>query len=198
MVAQLERLLGILTFNKAVYQGIANDPKQTDSAGAVILSVYVLNGLVQGYTVAMAQPDTSRAMKMVTVGMSGGYQLFVGLFVWVVGAFLHVVLATTIFRAEVNVGQMMRIIGYASLFRLLGLIPLAPFVESFYGFTLDIKLLGYLLAMVGSGIGLKAISRIGILPAVLVSIIAGALALYLILIIQYIINLLFYTLGLTS
>lgn len=188
----LKRLAGIITLRGAVYRDIALDSEQTDASGAVIVSVYILIGLIDGYIVATAN-DVGSAMQIVTVGMTGGYQLFTGLFVWVVGGYLNALIASKVFRGNVNIGQMMRIIGYASMFRILGTIPLAGF--TLFGIALNMKFLSYLLTLVGSGVGLHASSRIGIVKTIITTITAGAILFFLVRLIKYIVVLLFYTLG---
>ncbi len=188
----LKRLAGIITLKGAVYRDIALDSEQTDASGAVIVSVYILIGLIDGYIVATAN-EVGRAMQIVTVGMTGGYQLFTGLFVWVVGGYLSALIASKVFQGNVNVGQMMRIIGYASIFRIPGTIPLAGL--TLLGITLDMKLLSYLLTLVGSGVGLHASSRIGVVKTIITTITAGTILFYLVRLIKYVVVLLFYTLG---
>lgn len=188
----LKRLAGIITLKGAVYRDIALDSEQTDASGAVIVSVYILIGLIDGYIVATAN-EVGRAMQIVTVGMTGGYQLFTGLFVWVVGGYLNALIASKVFQGNVNVGQMMRIIGYASIFRILGTIPLAGL--TLLGITLDMKLLSYLLTLVGSGVGLHASSQIGVVKTIITTITAGTILFYLVRLIKYVVVLLFYTLG---
>jgi hypothetical protein len=188
----LKRLAGIITLRGAVYRDIALDSEQTDASGAVIVSVYILIGLIDGYIVATAN-EVGSAMQIVTVGMTGGYQLFTGLFVWVVGGYLNALIASKVFRGNVNIGQMMRIIGYASMFRILGTIPLAGF--TLFGIALNMKFLSYLLTLVGSGVGLHASSRIGIVKTIITTITAGAILFFLVRLIKYVVVLLFYTLG---
>ncbi|NJN66509.1 MAG: hypothetical protein HC884_07240 [Chloroflexaceae bacterium] len=184
-------LKGIVTFRPSVYTAVAHDPRATGTSGIIIIAVYMLIGCVQAMIApASTEETTSLMVKLYGIGMFTGYQLFQALFAWVVGGVINTFLATRLFRGTINLAQMMRIIGYVSVFRLLELATIAG------GLTQAIFFVWYALLLIGHGVGIRAVAKIDAPRAAATAVLAGVPMYFLMILITYVIKLLFFTLDL--
>ncbi len=183
-------LKGIVTFQPSTYTTIANDPAATSSSGAIIIAVSMIVGFVQA-TIAPStlEGGTSLLVRLYGIGMFTGYQLFQALFAWVVGALFTTLLATRLFGGSLSIAQMMRIIGYVSVFRLLE-------VTTVVGVPQAVFFVWYALLLVGHTVGIRAVARIEPLKAAATAVLAGVPLYFLLILIIYVIRILFLVLEL--
>lgn len=190
MSERLKQLAGAVTFQGATYRAVAHDTRAMVPSLIVIVLAYALVGVVEGYHLVVEQ-NPEPAYAVVSMGMRVGYQMLTALSLWVLGGALNAILASQVFKGTIEVGQMMRIYGYAGVFRVLSVIPFTS--VTFAGISVS---LGYLLTLVGNGVGLRATARISALHAALVALLSGIIMFVLLIGINYMQNLLFYTLEL--
>lgn len=187
---RLKQLAGAVTFQGATYRAIAHDRSALMPSLVVIVLAYALVGLVEAYQLVIAQ-DPDPAYAIVSIGMRTGYQMLTALSVWVIGGALNSILASRMFQGTIDVGQMMRIYGFAGVFRVLSAIPFASIALG--GLSISF---GYLLTLVGNGVGLRATAGLSTLHAAVVALLSGIIMFALLIGTNYMQILLFYTLGL--
>jgi hypothetical protein len=120
----VERLLGVITFQAPSYRQIADDPTATPSAGAIVLLVAALAGFIGGMTSDSLTVNGRALLAGPTHGVVQALiEVCAGLVSWLVGSLVGAFVATTFFRGRTNTAEMLRVLGYTSVFRLLWVFP---------------------------------------------------------------------------
>jgi len=109
----IQRILGVFKLNVATFEEIEHDQGATGEAALVVLLVAILSGLGNG------------------IGSSVGGSFFKGFITAAVGALLGWVIwsvvswfvGTKFFGGQADLGEMLRVIGYAYSPQILGIIP---------------------------------------------------------------------------
>jgi hypothetical protein len=111
----LERLMGVFMLNANTFEEIEHDQTATSQAAIIVAAVAILSGIGSG------------------IGASiGGNGSFIGSFIAaIIGAFLGWILwsaityfvGTSLFGGQADMGEMLRVIGFAFAPQLLGIIP---------------------------------------------------------------------------
>ena len=122
-----ELLFGALALRAEAYRSIAHDPSLTGTAAILVLTVGLVTGFfgglfpigtltINGTVIQAGLPFA--ALNMIVRALSD----LVG---WFVGATICALVAASFFRGLTNRGEMLRVFGFTSLFKLLSIFPLA-------------------------------------------------------------------------
>lgn len=112
----LERLLRVAQLDRTVFAEIEHDESLTSEAAIIVVAANFLAALGSGF----ASPRFFGAF--IGTLISGV------LFGWLLWSFLTMWIGTNIFEGDADLGEMLRVIGYASAPRLLGLFGFIPCV----------------------------------------------------------------------
>ena len=118
------RLLGVVLFQSTVYRQIADDTTATLSAGAIVLVAAALVGFIGGMT-SESFPVNGRALPP---GPFHGIvralvEVCAGLVNWIVGSAVGAFVATRFLRGRTSIAEMLRVLGYTNVFRVLLALP---------------------------------------------------------------------------
>jgi hypothetical protein len=115
----MKRIIGAFTFRKEVYAEVEKDVEFTPTAWLLVVVISFLNqiGQLPGYSGRFGQWLLSA---VITVVLSvAGFAL---------GAFLISWLGKTLFKADVDFGEMVRVLGLAYVWNIVGLIGILGFI----------------------------------------------------------------------
>lgn len=153
--SMMDRLMGILTLKPAVYKEVAEDRTATSTAAMIVIGVAlvvgIINGLFAGSTAAIIGTIITT---IILTPIS-----------WFVNAWLLAFVAKSFFQGDTDTGEMLRVTGFASIFRLAGIIPLIGW------------LIALVLGIVANIIGIREAANLDTTKAVLTAIIAAVIAL---------------------
>ena len=145
-----ERLLGVITLNRAIYREIAEDTNGTTQAVIVVIVVALLVGAINYFanTQLPGLPDQagasakplSRAVVMVVQE----------LLIWGAGSFVIAAVAKNMFGGSTNTGEMLRVFGFTRVFQLL--LVLGVFSSALAAI---VSIAGLALGIIGSIIGIR-------------------------------------------
>lgn len=157
------RLVGALALRPAAYRQIAEDPAASRSAAAIVVVASAVVGLAAGMT-SGSMPVNGRALPAgVTHGLVRmGVEIAAGLLSWRLSAAVGAAVAKLL-RGRTDTGEMLRVLGYASAFRLLWLAPL--------GFALS-----WILSAVGTVVAMREAAEFGTAKAAITAAAAWAVA----------------------
>jgi hypothetical protein len=158
------RLLDVVLFRAPAYREIAEEPAAARSAAAIVILVAALVGFVGGMT-SVSTPVNGRVL---AAGPTHGLarmliEVCAALVSWLVSAAVGAFVARALFRGRTDTAEMRRVLGYASVFRVLWLLP--------YGFTLS-----WILSGVGTVIAMREAAEFDTPRAVITAAIAWVAA----------------------
>ncbi|MCA9996948.1 MAG: YIP1 family protein [Anaerolineales bacterium] len=110
----IERVLGVLKLDVNTYEAIEADESATSQAAIVVAIVAIVGGLVGG--AISAAFDGSFLGTFISTLLSA----FIGWFVWSVVTYF---VGTTLFGGKADLGQMLRVLGFAQAPGILAAIP---------------------------------------------------------------------------
>lgn len=111
----LDRIVGVLRLDVDTFEEIEHDPAALTEAAIVVVVVALLSGVGSGIG----------ASNFITGFISTLIWAFIGWFVW---AGLTYVIGTSFFDAQADLGEMLRVLGYAQAPSALGLLTFIPCV----------------------------------------------------------------------
>jgi hypothetical protein len=151
----LQRIIGVLRLDVNTFEEIEHDESATGQA-AIIIAVIAILQAIGGYfgagsaaalfeqfgsTIEGAESLIDAAASISPVGAA--IQAFVGLFVtWVLWSALTFFIGTRLFAGKATMGEMLRVIGFAMVPQILGIIPC-------------IGILGWIYSLVTGFIGIR-------------------------------------------
>lgn len=161
----MDRLKGVATFNPDIYREIADDEDATLTAGLIVAGVSAFVGFVSGLLTVpqlllQAQdPELQQALLEIginpnslaaagSIGIALAFILafispFLSLIGWIIGSAIYAFIANAFFKGEATTGRMMRTLGFANIFQVVGLVPcvgsLAAFVLGAIGSVTSIR-----------------------------------------------------------
>ncbi len=111
----LDRIVGVFKLDVATFESIEHDESATGQAGMIVLAVGVLSGL----------GSVAASSFIGGTGAAGGFlSSLLGTFLsWFVWSFLTFFIGTRLFGGEANMGEMLRVIGFAYTPQFLGIVP---------------------------------------------------------------------------
>jgi hypothetical protein len=160
----LERVIGVFRLDVATFEEIEHDRDATMQAAMVVLIISVITGLGTGIGAAIGDGSFFRAFFGSVVGALVG---------WIVWSAITYFVGTSMFEGEATLEEMLRVIGFAYVPQILGIIPcigwligiiwslIAGFIAVRQGLDLDntkafltivIGVIGYLIVMAVIGI----------------------------------------------
>jgi len=174
----MDRLMGILTFKAPVYKEVAEDRTATGTAAMIVIAVAIVVGIITG---------------LLTNGASAG--VIIGAIVssiiltpigWFLNAWLLAFVAKTFFQGDTDTGEMLRVTGYAAIFRLAGVIPIIG------------GLIALVLGIIANVIGIREAANVDNTKAILIAIIAAVIAFIVVTLLAILIAIPFVALGLAT
>lgn len=110
-----DRLIGVFKLDVATFESIEHDEGATGQAALVVLIVAILGGIGSAIGTSYMNDST-------TFGpfFSSVISVFAG---WVIWSFLTYFIGTKFFGGEADMGEMLRVIGFAYAPQMLGIIP---------------------------------------------------------------------------
>ncbi len=146
-----ERILGVFRLDVNTFEAIEHDEAATGQAAIIVAFVALLSGLGSGFGAQIGGGN------FFTSFISTLIWAFIGWFLWAVVSFF---VGTTFFGGQSSVGEMLRVLGYAQVPMVLGIIPcvgwiiggiwalIAGFIAIRQGLDID-NLKAFLTAVIG-------------------------------------------------
>ncbi len=110
-----DRLIGVFKLDVATFESIEHDEGATGQAALVVLIVAVMGGIGSAIGSSYMNDATTFGPFFSTV-----ISVFAG---WVIWSFLTFFIGTKFFGGEADMGEMLRVIGFAYAPQMLGIIP---------------------------------------------------------------------------
>ncbi len=110
----IERIVGVFRLNAPVFEEIEHDRSATGQAALVVAVVALLVGLGGGFTANIGVGEFARSF------LSSLVWAFIGWFVWAAVSYL---VGTNLFKGQADLGEMLRVIGFAMAPLGLAIIP---------------------------------------------------------------------------
>lgn len=110
----IDRVIGVFKLDINTFEEIEKDQQGTSQAAVVVLLVALLSGIGGGFGVGVAN----------TSFIGGFLSAFISVFIgWVLWSAVTYFVGSTLFGGEADMGEMLRVIGFAFAPQLLGIIP---------------------------------------------------------------------------
>jgi len=154
--ALMDRLMGILTLKAPVYKEVAEDRSATSTAGMIVIAVAIIVGIING----LLAGGNGAGVIIGTIVLS----IILTPIGWFLNAWLLAFVAKSFFQGDTDTGEMLRVTGYAAIFRLAGVIPIIG------------GLIALVLGIIASIIGIREAANVDNTKAILIAIIAGVIA----------------------
>jgi hypothetical protein len=164
----MDRLMGILTFKAPVYKEVAEDRTATGTAAMIVIAVAIVVGIVVGIL-------TNGASVGLIVGAIVS-SIIVTPIAWFINAWLLAFVAKSFFQGDTDTGEMLRVTGYAAIFRLASIIPILG------------GLIALVLGIIANVIGIREAANVDNTKAILIAIIAAVIAFLVALLLAIIIS----------
>lgn len=123
----LQRLIGAFKGDIATYEEIEHDPGATVEAAGVVVVAAVLGGLGAGFSNQITGGDDASSFGRVFI-----FGVIAALLGWLVWSVATHFIGSTFFGAQSSIGEMLRVIGYASVVLWLVIIPVIGFLAVFW------------------------------------------------------------------
>jgi hypothetical protein len=156
----LERIIGVFKLNPNTFEEIEHDPSATSQAAIIVAIVALLNGIGSGIAANLnPQGGGSFFLNFILILV----WTFIG---WAIWSGVTYLVGTSVFGGKADMGEMLRVIGFAQAPQVLGIIPcvgiigaiwslVAGFIAVRQGLDLDntkaflTVLIGFLVYMAG-------------------------------------------------
>ena len=170
----VDRIVRAIRLDWTVFREIAVDPEATKQAAIIVLVVSLLSAVGSGLGLLVAKVGFGTAVwGFFNEWLIGG--VLIG---WIGWAILTYFVGTTLFKGESSIEEMLRVLGYASAPRLLGLLGFIPCVGWVFPFA------GWILSLIAGVIAVREAMEFDTGNAVVTVLISWAVALVLSLIIR--------------
>jgi hypothetical protein len=159
----MDRMMGVLTLQAPAYRSIAKDPGATKFAAIIVVAVALIGSLSSALILSNSFGQIPQELGgllltnpiLLTVLAVLWSLVYWGLGSWVVGV------VAKLFGGKTDTGEMLRVLGFASIFNLLFIIPcLGPIV-------------GTIFWLFGEILGIREASEVSTGKAILIAIIGG-------------------------
>jgi hypothetical protein len=110
----IERIIGVFKLDPKTFEDVEHDPTATGQAARVVAIVAFIGAVGSGFGATFS--DSSIIMAFITQFIS----TFAG---WIIWSALTFVVGTNLFDGKADVGEMLRVIGFAFAPQMLGIIP---------------------------------------------------------------------------
>jgi hypothetical protein len=154
--------MGVLKLDVPTFEAIENDPSATTQAAIIVAVVGVLSaiGAAIGATAANSALSSLQSqlgsefqipLDIPTLSpLAAGLNALVGAFVaWLLWSFLTYFIGTRLFDGEADLNEMLRVVGYGQVPRLLSIFAFIPCIGAILGFV------GWVWALVATFIGIR-------------------------------------------
>ena len=135
----IARILRAIRLDPTVYREVADDQSAMSQAAIIVIVVTLMSAIGGGIGMLMAKASAGKA----ALGFFSEWLLSGILISWILWAILTYFVGTKLFKGKTNIPEMMRVLGFASAPRLLGLFGFIPCV-------------GWLISLVGAILSLIA------------------------------------------
>jgi hypothetical protein len=174
----MDRLMGILTFKAPVYKEVAEDRTATGTAAMIVIAVAIVVGIVNGFLAGNSGAG-------VIIG-SIVSSIIITPIAWFINAWLLAFVAKSFFQGDTDTGEMLRVTGYASIFKLAQIIPIIG------------GLIALVLGIIANVIGIREAANVDNTKAILIAIIAAVIAFVVALLLAFVIAIPLALLGLAT
>jgi len=174
----MDRLMGILTFKAPVYKEVAEDRTATGTAAMIVIVVAIIVGIITG----LLTGDTGAGVIIGAI-LSSIILTPIG---WFLNAWLLAFVAKSFFQGDTDTGEMLRVTGYAAIFRLAQIIPIIG------------GLIALVLGIIANVIGIREAANVDNTKAILIAIVAGVIAFIVVTLLAVLIAIPFVALGLAT
>jgi hypothetical protein len=154
--------MGVLKLDVPTFEAIENDPSATTQAAIIVAVVGILSaiGAAIGATAANSTLSSLQSqlgsefqmpLDIPTLSpLAAGLNALVGAFVaWLLWSFLTYFIGTRLFDGEADLNEMLRVVGYGQVPRLLSVFAFIPCIGAILGFV------GWVWALVATFIGIR-------------------------------------------
>ena len=135
----INRIIGVLTLNVNTFEEIEHDERATVEAAIIVAVVAVLSAIggfvgVQSGSAALEQLSRQFGGDVpvdipVISPVGAAVTAFIGAFIaWILWAALTYLIGTNLFKGKATMGEMLRVLGYAQIPRLLNIFNFIPCV----------------------------------------------------------------------
>ncbi len=111
----IQRILGVLMLNAATYEEIEHDQSATTEAAIVVAIVALISGVVGG-AISSAMGSGSFFTTLI-------FNVVMAFVSWIIWSFVTYFVGTSLFGGKADLGEMLRVLGYAQAPGILGFIP---------------------------------------------------------------------------
>lgn len=155
----LDRIMGVITLKAPKYREIADDKTATGQAAIIVVVVSILVGFISTF---LKTDPTGKSYGIVAAVAFAVLGLIVALIGWWLGSWIAAFVAKSFFQGKTDTGEMLRVFGYTYVFNILGIIPVLAIV-------------GAILGIIGTVIGIREAAEFDTTKAILTAIIAGVI-----------------------
>lgn len=137
----LQRIMGVIRLDVNTFEEIEHDESATTQAAIIVLVIAILSaiggyfgaGQVQSFMESFGGDIEGGAALIEAAGtispLGSAIQAFIGVFVtWILWAGLTFLIGTNAFGGKATMGEMLRVIGFAMVPRVIGIIPCLGFI----------------------------------------------------------------------
>ena len=174
--SMMDRLMGILTLKPAVYKEVAEDRTATTTAAIIVIGVSLVVGIINGLLAGSSGAIIGTIISTLILTPIS----------WFLNAWLLAFVAKSFFQGDTDTGEMLRVTGFAAIFRLVGVIPLIGW------------LIALVLGIIANIIGIREAANLDNTKAILTAIIAAVIAFVVVAILTVIIAIPMVALGLAT
>jgi hypothetical protein len=159
----MDRLMGVLALQAPAYRSIAKDPNATKFAAIIVILVALIGNLAGALILSNSFGQIPQALGGVVLTnpiLLAFLAVLWGLVYWGIGSWVVGAVAK-LFGGKTDTGEMLRVLGFASIFNLLFIIPcLGPIV-------------GTIFWVFGAVLGIREASEVSTGKAILIAILGA-------------------------
>jgi hypothetical protein len=163
----VERIVRAIKLDFTVFREVAEDQNATTEAAIIVFVVTFLSAIGTGLGVLIAQAGFGRAV----LGFFSEWLLSGILIGWIGWAILTYFVGTVLFQGKTEIPEMLRVLGYASAPKLLGLLGFIPCVGWLF------SLAGWILSLIAGVIAVREAMEFDTGRAVITVLISWVIAL---------------------
>lgn len=168
----VDRIVRAIRLDWTVFREIAVDPEATKQAAIIVLVVSFLSAVGSGLDLLVDKAGLGTA----ALGFFSEWLISGVIIGWIGWSILTYLIGTMLFEGDSSIEEMLRVLGYASAPRLLGLLGFVPCIGGLFGLT------GWILSLIAGVIAVREGMEFDTGKAVVTVLISWivALAIYLI------------------
>lgn len=183
----IDRIIRAIRLDFRVFREVAEDERATTEAAIIVFLVTFLSAIGTGLRVLIAPEDPGFGTAV--LAFFNEWLISGVLIGWIGWAILTYLVGTTLFKGRTNLPEMLRVLGYASAPKLLGLLGFIPCVGWLFTLT------GWILALIAGVLAIREAMEFDTGQAIITVVISWVLSLILSLIIGAILGVGWWAVG---